>query len=537
MFCNLYIMLGAFMKFSSVLAALTLLTSVQIWAGESGGGGGNAIVEGPVDRPTIKKTLNDIRPSLKSLFKEIEVRLAMAESVQLFPTLELRSQALTLRGKLFPKTGLNIYADIGSGEIIDLREQGPCIDLDGKPMDASAFPLKDNKVCFSLERLEKKLGKLSYSMQLLALAGHEYTHRLGGTEEEARAVQTMIFERISNKTVSDFPQFSSETRGNLDRVKSAVASLKSMIKSKNEPIEICGLIAELSGASSNFQATYIASANHYGASLFGPDDFLQMFALPTEVNTAVQQFCMKEEDPGKSAIRNMMYENKFSVTLSEFMSHFNGGNNNPGGERRYLDMGNIPINYVRFSNIEDLNSELGIIEVLIKNLSNALTGISERLSFSVQNTGPIPQSDKTPSTMQELVSQSMSKGGSGSCQVTKPDGDRTQIMLPLGLLEWATLGIYSEGEHMGVGENATIQSNISDAQKVELLKSPNWSWELWPIQKDAQGKKNLTFVKRILSDDHKTIYEIEKKTFAVGQPISFTDTDKGIKIDCKINLK
>jgi len=93
--------------------------------------------------------------------------------------------------KLFPAQGKNVFAELKTIKFVP-RKSGPCQDRYHFHKDASAFNQDPSEICFSTERLKEKLRLDNMALELIALAGHELTHRLGGDEEEALALQKAI---------------------------------------------------------------------------------------------------------------------------------------------------------------------------------------------------------------------------------------------------------------------------------------------------------------------------------------------------------
>lgn len=68
----------------------------------------------------------------------------------------------------------------------------PCVDASGNPVDASIYSIKVNTVCISQSRLTSKISRHDGRNQILALLAHEYSHLIGFSEEEAKALQRQV---------------------------------------------------------------------------------------------------------------------------------------------------------------------------------------------------------------------------------------------------------------------------------------------------------------------------------------------------------
>lgn len=82
----------------------------------------------------------------------------------------------------------SIYSLIHDSSI-EIRENAPCLDVEGLPHDGSIFAEKPHAICLSAFLMAPKLSYYNVDAETLALAAHEYSHLMGTNEDEAVAIQ------------------------------------------------------------------------------------------------------------------------------------------------------------------------------------------------------------------------------------------------------------------------------------------------------------------------------------------------------------
>jgi len=84
--------------------------------------------------------------------------------------------------------------DVMSDLTIEVRNNEPCLDKDGNPVDGSIVAHAPASICISAFRLKDKLNAYNYEYETGALVLHEISHLLGTDESEAVHVQTLALD-------------------------------------------------------------------------------------------------------------------------------------------------------------------------------------------------------------------------------------------------------------------------------------------------------------------------------------------------------
>lgn len=160
------------------------------WASEGGtsSGGGNALPG---------STAEDVQNAITQVFEK-DFKLVLTGLYRL---------ALPSDGKV-PEILSKMFAgpDFDHSSIIDdlkktrvlVRSDGPCLDLDGEPADASeSEDVLGMLICFSVPRLMKQ-SITNLPDQILALTFHEFAHHYGYGESAAVLIQKFIMKQLAS---------------------------------------------------------------------------------------------------------------------------------------------------------------------------------------------------------------------------------------------------------------------------------------------------------------------------------------------------
>ncbi|MGZ6287119.1 MAG: hypothetical protein ACXWQO_02955 [Bdellovibrionota bacterium] len=179
------------------IALATLIIGSQAFAGGVSGGGGNS-------KPLHPVTPEQVKLMIETANRYVIGHLNFLENNRNKP--ELWKGHEKLPAKLFD------YADQVTDWAlrlpITIKEDGPCLDLDGNEMDGSAA-WAPAAICISVPRLVAKLSRESLRSEVVALVLHEYSHLVETTEEEADFLQTNAIEYFFR---ADFNQFENDIR-------------------------------------------------------------------------------------------------------------------------------------------------------------------------------------------------------------------------------------------------------------------------------------------------------------------------------------
>jgi hypothetical protein len=128
-----------------------------------------------------------------------------------------------------------------------------------------------------------------------------------------------------------------------------------------------------------------------------------------------------------------------------------------------------------------------------------------------------------------------------TCVVTRPGGklddgsEGATVNLFKEYLSQADQSIYIADGAGKFPNNYTIHRQFTSPTKNELLQhSLAYKWEIGPAQ-DSNGKwTQLTVWKEILYSGDNEVYFVDQKFYSYGDPISFTDADANLNIQCNI---
>ncbi len=114
-----------------------------------------------------------------------------------------------------------------------------------------------------------------------------------------------------------------------------------------------------------------------------------------------------------------------------------------------------------------------------------------------------------------------------------PDGSNGYTtMLFREYLSQADQSIYIFGQFP---QNYVINEQFSLPTRSELVKNAAaWKWEVGPAKDSLGNWTKIRVFKEILYAIDGESYYVDKKIYSYGDPISFTDPDTGIVIQCNI---
>jgi len=159
-------------------------------------GGGNAPALTPLSQEEIQTKIEYFHQFRHELITTLKlVGLSAKRVLAIQPQL---SQALEQTEKAKSEFQAQLYDNIFTQTFDEKRVEsikinfdtdGACPDNLGNANDASVVNSDLNTICFSLNRLQEKLGKENYEVELMALYIHELSHCFGSTEQDGNALQ------------------------------------------------------------------------------------------------------------------------------------------------------------------------------------------------------------------------------------------------------------------------------------------------------------------------------------------------------------
>lgn len=229
---------------------LLLFKCSILYAGGVHIGGGNASERVAVGQDEIQKMILHFHEFRKEFITTLKVagltyeRLLAVESQLDTPLDPVEKQKLQFQTQLFQNT-LNYPIDPIRIQNINVNfSSSACLDSLGNENDASVLEKDVNSICFSLTRLDQKLGKDNYEVELLALYVHELTHCFGSTEVEAEAVQNDL--RQLGPKVIEYLSFLDPSKPNLKNQLQDILNQIQSLKRESNPVNFCKSIKSLS---------------------------------------------------------------------------------------------------------------------------------------------------------------------------------------------------------------------------------------------------------------------------------------------------
>ncbi len=170
------------MKF--IIASLSLLLTLRVYAGGVSGGGGGTVPADPISAQDLRKIVEEERWELKQFFNAYEI---------IQKTRGKGNCQDSVCEKLFNGEH-TIFSVLDSD--INFQESAPCLGPDGEPHDGYAA---DQSICLSLFSMVQKLDVSEARPQVLALIGHELSHLVALDEKEADQVQKAALKAFWSK--------------------------------------------------------------------------------------------------------------------------------------------------------------------------------------------------------------------------------------------------------------------------------------------------------------------------------------------------
>ena len=130
------------------------------------------------------------------------------------------------------------------------RKEESCVDRYQQKKDGSvADPKTGGSICLSFAGFRNKLPLTSLPKKILALAVHELSHRVGATEVEAVALQTVVEATMNVSSFNEIEGAFFKDKRSLSSLATLTSDLRySLSVSPADPIQTCMVIARLSDA-------------------------------------------------------------------------------------------------------------------------------------------------------------------------------------------------------------------------------------------------------------------------------------------------
>ena len=169
------------------------LLSLQLQAGAVSGGGGGTTNPDPVSKDRIARSLYDIAaPALITWFN--------SEEVDYLTFGKINSRAPKALKRFIADS--NRFKEIVFHLQVDLMQSVPCLDLYGRPNDASVHSVNEGSICMSAFTMAPKLNEYNVDQEIVALLAHEVAHLFGADEEEAHELQIYLLEFLYRNSVA-----------------------------------------------------------------------------------------------------------------------------------------------------------------------------------------------------------------------------------------------------------------------------------------------------------------------------------------------
>lgn len=188
-----------------LLIAFYLVACAESKSKNGGGqdlGGGNAVSSDAPTQENLKNYLGVIESKKVPLFNSIKLVGLIAHRILSLDNKTLNSLPREEVEKLrFQKEIFDLlfqdsekFDRILINTTIEIQDQQPCYDAKGHPVDGSIYATNANQICLSTKRLQEKLKKDNFEIQLLSLYIHEISHLFGSTENQAQKLQDQILQ-------------------------------------------------------------------------------------------------------------------------------------------------------------------------------------------------------------------------------------------------------------------------------------------------------------------------------------------------------
>jgi hypothetical protein len=207
------------------------------------GGGGNALLDGPIDEADIQRVTKDYLTS--SAIRLILNYASSARDGYLFDRHE--PNATPEQKRIFELANTKLF--YGQKTIFDIIgkpkinfQNDPCFEKGStEEKDGSADP-ESNSICLSTGRLLKRLNTSNYEQSIVILMIHEYLHFFLN-EPEIKVIESRLQELISSNPLVSAYKLNSEESGYGGRFIYALQSIEGYIKNNvNDPEQLCGIV-------------------------------------------------------------------------------------------------------------------------------------------------------------------------------------------------------------------------------------------------------------------------------------------------------
>lgn len=173
----------------TVVTALTVSIGVTspAWASLGGisGGGGNCIVSQiptkSLDPEYVEHTVRILKPTVISFLQQKE---------QMFKNGEMADDEALIYQPLFEK--MSSVAEALNPIPVHVDDKNPCFDQVGQEFDGSTLAPQANMICISAKRIARKLEQDDLAPQASALLVHEFSEKVGLTDDDALQIQARV---------------------------------------------------------------------------------------------------------------------------------------------------------------------------------------------------------------------------------------------------------------------------------------------------------------------------------------------------------
>lgn len=357
-------MLSNLLKLSVFFVTYLGLVTQFAVAGDSRGGG-DIVKANLASKDSIRREINEIKPSLLALFNRWEMvsQTAIQPSSRL--PIGLDDPSTNFFKKLYGSPDRHtIFSEISSTGF-DILENGPCHDLDGKEVDASAFNTNPNKVCFSLDRLSQKLSYSNKYLQVLALAAHELSHRVSSTEKEAEFLQNLALDTVTNKGKETLAEISMDVKARFKTIAFVANEVLTALSENRADLDICINLTPMSSAAMMSQETFLHTASQSGLMVLGLAGAQEVNGLSMKAAVPVM-YCLAETDPRKIPYQKL-FNGREQIPVSDLMKQYTKTENDA------KQFGNLKVRYIKSGDKASLRTEIieiRDIAIKIQNLIN-----------------------------------------------------------------------------------------------------------------------------------------------------------------------
>lgn len=221
------------MMLKTLILTMSLMASTA-FAGGAGDGGGDILPDNPTNPLEVRQWLDEAKVPVRLALNHLEYVLSGVIKAKNIP-----AETVHIYRKLFASKK-TIFQSLDEAVWVPL-EKGGCEDLGGVEHDASALKNAPN-ICFAMENLSQKLGSKSGRSKIVALIVHEVSHLSGTTETEAKIIQEMVQNDVSDSIFS-IGDSMNEVKENTNSIVENLEDLYRSVSSKKIDFQFCTVLA------------------------------------------------------------------------------------------------------------------------------------------------------------------------------------------------------------------------------------------------------------------------------------------------------